>query len=136
MNITGTVLERTNTNKIYVKFKEQIKESEDELYEWKCYILKKYFHDNILVSVIRMIIGIILLILSASSSLLKIVGHQRAGSLILIVCLVLGVVFTGSGIMFSFSNYKCLKKYKDYLWDDENNSEIAHKIIKFYDKAH
>lgn len=134
MNLIGTALERKSDNKFYVQFKKQNPNSEDENYEWKCYMLKKYFHDNVVVNLIRLFIGIILLVLCGTSSIYKILGTNKLSTVIVLICLVLGVICTGAGILFSFTNYRCLKNYKDYLWDDEG--EIVEKIIKFYDKAH
>ncbi len=134
MNLIGTALERSEQNQLYLKFKKACPNVEDENYEWKCWMLKKYFKDNIVVNAVRFVIGIILLILAGNSSVFKILGNQGFGTIAVVACLGLGVICVGSGLMFGFSNYKCLRNYKDYLWDEEG--EIVEKIIKFYDKAH
>ncbi len=140
MNLIGTALERGEQNQLYVKFKKTVVEGKnlpadfDESYEWKCWMLKKYFKDNISVNLVRLVIGIVLLILAGSSSVFKILGNKGFGTIAVVICLCLGVICVGSGIMFSISNYRCLKNFKDYLWDEEG--EIVEKIIKFYDKAH
>lgn len=137
MNVIGTVLEKTEQNEMFVKFKSQLKENlskDEEDYEWKVFMLKKYFKDNINVNIVRIVIGIVLLILSTTSKIFKILGNGSFSTILVLGCLIGGVGLTGSGIMFLFSNYRFLKNYKDYLWDEEG--EIAEKIIRFYDKAH
>lgn len=140
MNLIGTALERSEQNQLYLKFKKEIGEGKslpqdfDEAYEWKCWILKKYFKDNLTVNLISFWIGIVLLLLSVNNSVFKMFGTQKAGTLIVVVALCLAVLCVGGGLLFAFSNYRCLRNYKDYLWDEEG--EIVVKIIKFYDKAH
>lgn len=134
MNIIGTVLERSEENQIYVQFKKLGTDPKTEDYDWKVYVLKKYFKDNININIVRIIIGIVLLILSTTSKIFKILGNGGFSTIIVLACLVGGIGLVGSGIMFLFSNYRFLRNYKDYLWDEEG--EMAEKIIRFYDKAH
>lgn len=132
MNLIGTALERVETNQHYVDFRKKNPDCKDEVYEWKCWMLKKYFKDNIIINLIKIIIGIVMLVLAGSSLIYKMLGNSGLGSIVVVICLVLGVILVGTGILFSFSNYRCLKNYKDYLWDEDG--EIVPKIIRFYDK--
>ena len=114
MNIIGTALERSKSNQYFNSFLKLNPSSQDNEYDFKCWILKKYFKQNILIEIAKLIIGIILLVFVASSSIYK-------------------IALTGTGIMFSISNYRCLKNFKDFLWDDEEEeNEIVSKLIKFY----
>ncbi len=95
--------------------------------------MKKYFKQNILIEIAKLIIGIILLVFVASSSIYKIFGTSGVSTVVVVTSLVIGIALTGTGIMFSISNYRCLKNFKDFLWDDEEEeNEIVSKLIKFY----
>ncbi len=133
MNIIGTALERSKNNQYFNSFLKLNPSSQDNEYDFKCWILKKYFKQNILIEIAKLIIGIILLVFVASSSIYKIFGTSGVSTVIVVTSLVIGIALTGTGIMFSISNYRCLKNFKDFLWDDEEEeNEIVSKLIKFY----
>lgn len=135
MNIIGTALERSQNNQYYCDFQKSNPSSNDNEYDFKCWMLKKYFKQNVFIEITKLIIGIILFVFVASSSIYKIFGTSGASTIVVVTCLVIGIVLAGTGIMFSISNYRCLKNYKDFLWDDEEEeNEIVSKIIKFYRK--
>ncbi|MDD6969641.1 MAG: hypothetical protein SPH83_13125 [Treponema sp.] len=133
MNIIGTALERSKNNQYFNSFLKLNPSSQDNEYDFKCWILKKYFKQNILIEIAKLIIGIILLVFVASSSIYKIFGTSGVSTVVVVTSLVIGIALTGTGIMFSISNYRCLKNFKDFLWDDEEEeNEIVSKLIKFY----
>lgn len=133
MNIIGTALERSKSNQYFNSFLKLNPSSQDNEYDFKCWILKKYFKQNILIEIAKLIIGIILLVFVASSSIYKIFGNSGVSTVVVVTSLVIGIALTGTGIMFSISNYRCLKNFKDFLWDDEEEeNEIVSKLIKFY----
>ena len=133
MNIIGTALERSKSNQYFNSFLKLNPSSQDNEYDFKCWILKKYFKQNILIEISKLIIGIILLVFVASSSIYKIFGTSGVSTVVVVTALVIGIALTGTGIMFSISNYRCLKNFKDFLWDDEEEeNEIVSKLIKFY----
>ena len=133
MNIIGTALERSKSNQYFYSFLKLNPSSQDNEYDFKCWILKKYFKQNILIEISKLIIGIILLVFVASSSIYKIFGTSGVSTVVVVTSLVIGIALTGTGIMFSISNYRCLKNFKDFLWDDEEEeNEIVSKLIKFY----
>ena len=133
MNIIGTALERSKSNQYFNSFLKLNPSSQDNEYDFKCWILKKYFKPNILIEIAKLIIGIILLVFVASSSIYKIFGTSGVSTVVVVTSLVIGIALTGTGIMFSISNYRCLKNFKDFLWDDEEEeNEIVSKLIKFY----
>lgn len=133
MNIIGTALERSKSNQYFNSFLKLNPSSQDNEYDFKCWILKKYFKQNILIEIAKLIIGIILLLFVASSSIYKIFGTSGVSTIVVVTSLVIGIALTGTGIMFSISNYRCLKNFKDFLWDDEEEeNEIVSKLIKFY----
>lgn len=133
MNIIGTALERSKSNQYFNSFLKLNPSSQDNEYDFKCWILKKYFKQNIFIEIAKLIIGIILLVFVASSSIYKIFGTSGVSTVVVVTSLVIGIALTGTGIMFSISNYRCLKNFKDFLWDDEEEeNEIVSKLIKFY----
>ena len=133
MNIIGTALERSKNNQYFNSFLKLNPSSQDNEYDFKCWILKKYFKQNILIEIAKLIIGIILLFFVASSSIYKIFGTSGVSTVVVVTSLVIGIALTGTGLMFSISNYRCLKNFKDFLWDDEEEeNEIVSKLIKFY----
>lgn len=133
MNIIGTALERSKSNQYFNSFLKLNPSSQDNEYDFKCWILKRYFKQNILIEIAKLIIGIILLVFVASSSIYKIFGTSGVSTVLVVTSLVIGIALTGTGIMFSISNYRCLKNFKDFLWDDEEEeNEIVSKLIKFY----
>jgi len=139
MNVQGTVLERKESNKFYTKFKKENPNSQNELIDWKCWILKKYFRDNVISNITMMVISVCILIFASSTPIFKIFGATKLNSLIIVILLVLGVVGLAAGLVFSITNLKRLKHAGDFLWndDDEINSErglLVSKIVKYYDK--
>lgn len=137
MNVIGTCLERCDENSYFVEFKTKNPDKADDKYEWKCWMLKKYFHDNAVVNFIRIPVGIFMLVLVASSnSALNHLSNNRLRAIFAILLLSLGVIMVGTGIIFSIFNNNCKKHYSDYLWDDEAEGEdnIATKIIQYYKK--
>lgn len=133
MNIIGTALERSKNNQYFNSFLKLNPSSQDNEYDFKCWILKRYFKQNILIEIAKLIIGIILLVFVASSSIYKIFGTSGVSTFVVVTSLIIGIALTGTGIMFSISNYRCLKNFKDFLWDDEEEeNEIVSKLIKFY----
>lgn len=133
MNIIGTALECSKSNQYFNSFLKLNPSSQDNEYDFKCWILKRYFKQNILIEIAKLIIGIILLVFVASSSIYKIFGTSGVSTVLVVTSLVIGIALTGTGIMFSISNYRCLKNFKDFLWDDEEEeNEIVSKLIKFY----
>ena len=133
MNIIGTALERSKSNQYFNSFLKLNPSSQDNEYDFKCWILKKYFKQNILIEIAKLIIGIILLVFVASSSIYKIFGTGGVTTVLVVTSLVIGIALTGTGLMFSISNYRCIKNFKDFLWDDEEEeNEIVSKLIKFY----
>ena len=133
MNIIGTALERSKSNQYFNSFLKLNPSSQDNEYDFKCWILKKYFKQNVLIEIAKLIIGIILIVFVASSSIYKIFGTGGVSTVLVVTSLVIGIALTGTGIMFSISNYRCLKNFKDFLWDDEEEeNEIVSKLIKFY----
>ena len=133
MNIIGTALERSKNNQYFNSFLKLNPSSLDNEYDFKCWILKRYFKQNILIEIAKLIIGIILLVFVASSSIYKIFGTSGVSTVVVVTAFVIGIALTGTGIMFSISNYRCLKNFKDFLWDDEEEeNEIVSKLIKFY----
>lgn len=137
MNIIGTCLERCDENTYFKQFKEKCPNVAADEYEWKCWIIKKYFHDNIVVNLVKILIGVILLILSGTArSFLNGMGNKSVTSLLVIVFLFLGIIMVGTGIIFSISNRNCKKRYSEYLWDNdiEGEDNFPSKIIQFYNK--
>jgi len=131
MQLIGTALEQTEKNHYYADFLKKNPDVQDKTYEWKCWMLKKYFKDHILIEIIKIVLGVLLFILP-KTDIYKNIGDKGIGTFILVICYVLGVILIGSGIMFSISHKRCLKNYKDYIWDEDG--EIVEKIIKFYDR--
>ena len=133
MNIIGTALERSKSNQYFNSFLKLNPSSQDNEYDFKCWILKKYFKQNILIEIAKLIIGIILLVFVASSSIYKIFGTSGVSTVVVVTSLVIGIALTGTGMMSSNCKYRCLKNFTDFLWDDEEEeNEIVSKLIKFY----
>ena len=86
MNIIGTALERSKSNQYFNSFLKLNPSSQDNEYDFKCWILKKYFKQNILIEIAKLIIGIILLVFVASSSIYKIFGTSGVSSCSNISC--------------------------------------------------
>lgn len=138
MNLIGTALERTESNPLYVEFKNKNPVLDDEKFQWKCWMVKKYFHDNVVINLIKIVIGVALLIVSGSTILLQI-KSKGLKSFMMVTCLSLGIIMTMTGLIFVISNHNCKKKFQDFLWDeDAENTEdsLATKIIQFYSRNH
>ena len=60
-------------------------------------------------------------------ALYKIFGTSGVSTVLVVTSLVIGIALTGTGIMFSISNYRCLKNFKDFLWDDEEEENDSNE---------
>ena len=84
MNIIGTALERSQNNQYYCDFQKSNPSYNDNEYDFKCWMLKKYFKQNVFIEITKLIIGIILLVFVASSSIYKIFGTSGASTIVVV----------------------------------------------------
>ena len=137
----GTCVEHSRNNKYFVEFvehQEKLKAKNPAAFEgvnleddvmFLSYMTRKYFKDNILLSVVKIIFGIVILVAA------KMIISHGAGSLMNIVAIGLfigGIFFAPAGLIFLFSNISCLKHYKDYV--TSRDDPFMDKVIKFYSK--
>ena len=137
----GTCVEHSRNNKYFVEFVEYQKKQkeknpaafegvnlEDDVM-FLSYMTKKYFKDNILLSVAKVVFGLGLLIIA------RIIFAHGAGSSMNIAAIgifIIGLFFVPAGLFFMFSNISCLKHYKDYV--TSRDDPFMDKVIKFYSK--
>ena len=137
----GTCVEHSRNNKYFVEFveyQEKQKEKNPAAFEgvnleddvmFLSYMTKKYFKDNILLSVAKVVFGLALLIIA------RMIFARGAGSSMNIAAIgifIIGLFFAPAGLFFMFSNISCLKHYKDYV--TSRDDPFMDKVIKFYSK--
>lgn len=137
----GTCVEHSRNNKFFVEFveyQEKQKVKKPEAYEgvnleddgaFLAYMTRKYFKDNILASIAKVVFGIVILVI-ARIILAK--GGDSTSNLIAIALFIIGLFFAPAGLFFMFSNISCLKHYKDYV--TSRDDPFMDKVIKFYSK--
>ena len=137
----GTCVEHSRNNKYFVEFveyQEHQKAKNPEAYEgvnleddgaFLAYMTRKYFKDNILASIAKVVFGIVILVI-ARIILAK--GGDSTSNLIAIALFIIGLFFAPAGLFFMFSNISCLKHYKDYV--TSRDDPFMDKVIKFYSK--
>lgn len=137
----GTCVEHSRNNKYFVEFvehQEKLKAKNPAAFEgvnleddgaFLAYMTRKYFKDNMLASILKIIIGIALLVAA------KIILGRGAGStmnLVAIGVFIVGLFFAPTGVFFFFSNLSCYRHYKDYVTGRDD--PFMDKVIKFYNK--
>ena len=109
----GTCVEHSRNNKYFVEFvehQEKLKAKNPAAYEgvnleddgaFLAYMTRKYFKDNMLASIMKIVIGLALLVAA------KIILGRGAGStmnLVAIGVFIVGLFFAPAGVFFFFSN--------------------------------
>ena len=137
----GTCVEHSRNNKYFVEFvehQEKLKAKNPAAYEgvnleddgaFLAYMTKKYFKDNIWLSVAKVVFGIAVIVAA------RLIISHGAGSTMNIAAIglfILGLFFAPAGLFFMFSNISCLKHYKDYV--TSRDDPFMDKVIKFYSK--
>ncbi len=137
----GTCVEHSRNNKYFVEFvehQEKLKAKNPAAFEgvnleddgaFLAYMTRKYFKDNMLASIMKIVIGLALLVAA------KIILGRGAGStmnLVAIGVFIVGLFFAPTGVFFFFSNLSCYRHYKDYVTGRDD--PFMDKIIKFYSK--
>ena len=137
----GTCVEHSRNNKYFVEFveyQEKQKAKNPAAYEgvnleddgaFLAYMTKKYFKDNMLLSITRTMLGVIFLVVA------RIIFARGAGSgmnIAAIAVFIVGLFFAPAGVLFFFSNLSCYRHYKDYV--TSRDDPFMDKVIKFYSK--
>ena len=137
----GTCVEHSRNNKYFVEFveyQEKQKAKNPAAFEgvdleddgaFLAYMTRKYFKDNILTSIAKVVFGIVIIVI-ARIILAK--GGDSTSNLVAIALFIIGLFFAPAGLFFMFSNISCLKHYKDYV--TSRDDPFMDKVIKFYSK--
>ena len=137
----GTCVEHSRNNKYFVEFveeREKQKEKNPAAFEgvdleddgaFLAYMTRKYFKDNIVASVAKVIFGVAILIVAR---ILLAKGGNSTMNVLAIGLFIIGLFFAPAGLFFMFSNLSCLKHYKDYV--TSRDDPFMDKVIKFYSK--
>lgn len=117
------------------KLKHLSKEEVDKIdyehsdYYFLCFMTKKYFKDNILISLEKILIGIcsIFILISINNFVKK---GRWLKSIAMMAFLFYAIITIPLSILYVIANFICLCTYKDYITTRE--SVLAKKIIHFY----
>ena len=135
----GTCVEHSRNNKYFVEFvehQEKLKAKNPAAFEgvnleddgaFLAYMTRKYFKDNMLASIMKIVIGLALLVAA------KIILGRGAGStmnLVAIGVFIVGLFFAPTGVFLFFSNLSCYRHYKDYVTGRDD--PFMDKVIKYY----
>ena len=135
----GTCVEHSRNNKYFVEFveyQEKQKAKNPAAFEgvnleddglFLAYMTKKYFKDNMLVCILKTVLGLALLIAA------RFILARGAGStmnLVAIGVFIVGLFFAPAGVFLFFSNLSCYRHYKDYVTGRDD--PFMDKVIKYY----
>ena len=135
----GTCVEHSRNNKYFVEFvehQEKLKAKNPAAFEgvnleddvmFLSYMTRKYFKDNIIASVFKIIIGIAIIIVAL---ILIGKGGSSTMNIVSIGLFIVGIFFAPAGLIFFFSNLNCYRHYKDYVTGRDD--PFMDKVIKFY----
>lgn len=99
-------------------------------YFFLCYMTKKYFRDNVIFSLLKLLIGIFSIILLIIIN--KYMHNLRLGKSFLMCSLLFyGVISIPLSIMYTIANFICYCSYINYVTTSKSN--LAKRIIIFYD---
>lgn len=98
-------------------------------YYFLCFMTKKYFKDNVLISLAKILLGI------GAVLLLILINHfvkrgKWLKSIVMIVLILYGVISIPLSFLYVIANLICLIRYKEYITTRE--SVLSKKINHFY----
>ena len=135
----GTCVEHSRNNKYFVEFvehQEKLKAKNPAAFEgvnleddgvFLAYMTRRYFKDNIISSLIKVIIGIAIIVVAR---ILIARGLSSIMNILAIGLFIAGIFFAPAGLIFFFSNLNCYRHYKDYVTGRDD--PFMDKVIKFY----
>ena len=135
----GTCVEHSRNNKYFVEFvehQEKLKAKNPAAFEgvnleddgvFLAYMTRRYFKDNIISSLIKVIIGIAIIVVAR---ILIARGLSPTMNILAIGLFIAGIFFAPAGLIFFFSNLNCYRHYKDYVTGRDD--PFMDKVIKFY----
>ena len=135
----GTCVEHSRNNKYFVEFvehQEKLKAKNPAAFEgvnleddgvFLAYMTRRYFKDNIISSLIKVIIGIAIIVVAR---ILIARGLSSTMNILAIGLFIAGIFFAPAGLIFFFSNLNCYRHYKDYVTGRDD--PFMDKVIKFY----
>lgn len=104
--------------------------AEQDEYLFLCYMTRKYFKDNVLISLAKILIGAACILTAVFME-----DHFRATALKapLMLCLfTYGLIMIPLSVLYVFANFICFLGYANYI--SSRTSPLSKKIIHFYDK--
>ncbi len=135
----GTCVEHSRNNKYFVEFveeREKQKAKNPAAFEgvnleddgaFLAYMTRRYFKDNIVASIVKVIIGLAVIIVAR---ILISRGGSSTMNILSIGLFILGIFLAPAGLIFFFSNLNCYKHYRDYVTGRDD--PFMDKVIKFY----
>ena len=135
----GTCVEHSRNNKFFVEFveeREKQKAKNPTAFEgvnleddgaFLAYMTRRYFKDNIIASIVKVIIGLAVIIVAR---ILISRGGSSTMNILSIGLFILGIFLAPAGLIFFFSNLNCYRHYKDYVTGRDD--PFMDKVIKFY----
>ena len=137
----GTCVEHSRNNKYFVEFvehQEKLKTKNPAAFEgvnleddgaFLAYMTRKYFKDNILSSILKIVLGIAIIV---AARILLDRGGNSTTNIIAIAFFIFGIFLAPSGVIFFISNFNCYRHYKDYVTGRDD--PFMDKVIKYYSK--
>jgi hypothetical protein len=135
----GTCVEHSRNNKYFVEFveeREKQKAKNPAAFEgvnleddgaFLAYMTRRYFKDNIIASIVKIVIGLAIIIVSR---ILISRGGSSTMNIVSIGLFIVGIFLAPAGLIFFFSNLNCYRHYRDYVTGRDD--PFMDKVIKFY----
>lgn len=138
-NIDPLIMSKENP--LFLKFLKKHPELTEDLYreheyEWKVFLVKKYFCDKCLLGLYKVLAGsilspMILPVVSYSKSPIAIYINPHIRSFIFAVVILVGFFYCiGFGLVEIIFYLYFFKHYDDYVWEKQNN--VSEQIKRFY----
>lgn len=101
-----------------------------DAYVYLCYITRKYFSDNCLISIIKILVGVFSIIFAVIIE--KTSGAVFLKGLIMVGFFSYGLIMIPVSFLYLMANFICFCKYLNYV--STSHSTLARTIIEFYDE--
>jgi len=102
----------------------------EENYYYLCFITRRYFRDNTIISILKIAFGICAILLAVLMQTQIKISNVVKGPFMTVLTLY-GVIMIPLSTLYTIANFICFLRYKNYV--STETSPLAKKIIFFYD---
>lgn len=105
-------------------------DEDKERFIYLCYITRRYFWDNFLISIMKILIGIFSIAFAVYIE--RISGSVYLKGILMMGFFMYGLIMIPLSCLYSLANFVCFRRYLHYVTTP--SSVLSKKIIHFYDE--